>query len=107
MSFYLVRFGYSPDTWAALVQNPQDRRDLLAARIFGMGGRLHGFWYCLDEHDGFAITEFPDDVSAAAHVAIEASGAFDHLDATPVLTVEEMVEAMERANDFAYAKPGT
>jgi uncharacterized protein with GYD domain len=108
MPLYLVRFGYSPQAWAALIQNPQDRRDVLAARIFGLGGRLHGFWYSLGEHDGYAITEFPDEVAwAAAHVALEATGSFDHLDATPLIGVDEMVEALERASDFAYAKPGT
>ena len=107
MALYLVRFGYSSETWAALVQNPQDRRELLQSRMFAFGGRLHGFWYSLGEHDGYALTEFPDDVSvAAAHVAIEASGAFDHLDAVQLLTVEEMMVAMDRAGDVVYAKPG-
>jgi hypothetical protein len=44
--------------------------------------------------------------AAGAHVAIEASGAFDDVDATRLPRVEEMVEAMERANDFADANPG-
>jgi uncharacterized protein with GYD domain len=107
MPLYLVRFGYTPESWAALLANPQDRRDQLASRIFGFGGRLHGFWYSLGEHDGYALTEFPDEVAcAAAHVALEASGAFDHLDATHLVSVDEMVEAMQRANDFAFARPG-
>jgi uncharacterized protein with GYD domain len=104
----LVRFGYTPEAWAALVRSPEDRRDMLAARIFGFGGKLHGFWYSLGEHDGFAITEYPDAVTAAAaHVALEATGTFRHLDSTALLTVEEMVEAMQRANEFAFAKPGS
>jgi len=107
MALFLVRFGYTPESWAALVRSPEDRRDMLAARIFGFGGRLHGFWYSLGEHDGYAITEFPDEVAAAAaHVALEAAGTFQHLDATALLSVEEMVEAMQRANEFAFAKPG-
>jgi uncharacterized protein with GYD domain len=107
MALYLVRFGYTAESWAALLAHPQDRRDQLAARIFGFGGRLQGFWYSLGEHDGYAITEFPDEVSwAAAHVALKASGAFDHLEATKLVSVDDMVEAMQRANDFAYARPG-
>jgi hypothetical protein len=40
-------------------------------------------------------------------VALEATGTFRHLDSTALLSVEEMVEAMQRANEFAFAKPGS
>ena len=60
MAIYLVRFGYTSESWAAMIENPQDRRDQLASRIFSLGGRLVGFWYSLGEHDGYALTEYPD-----------------------------------------------
>jgi uncharacterized protein with GYD domain len=108
MALHLIRFGYTPESWAALLHSPQDRRDMLAARIFGLGGRLEGFWYSNGEHDGYALADFPDEVAAAAAlVAIKATGSFRHLEATPLLTVEEMLEALQRANDFAYTSPGT
>jgi uncharacterized protein with GYD domain len=108
MALYLYRFGYTPEAWAALMENPQDRRDMLAARLFGtFGGQLHGFWYCFGEHDGYALVELPDNGSAAAaSVAVAATGSFRHLETTVLLTVDEMVAAMDRASDFAYAKPG-
>jgi uncharacterized protein with GYD domain len=108
MTLYLIRFGYTPEAWGALMANPQDRRDPLASRLFGtFGGRLVGFWYAFGEYDGYALVEFPDNVSAAAAaVAVSATGSFRSLDTTVLLTVEEMVDAMEKANDFAYARPG-
>ena len=30
MSHYLMRFSYTPETWARLIQNPEDRRDAAA-----------------------------------------------------------------------------
>jgi len=108
MALYLFRFGYSPEAWAALMDNPQDRRDPLASRLFGsFGGRLIGFWYAFGEHDGYALVELPDNVSAAAAaVAVSATGSFRSLDTTVLLTVEEMVAALDKANEFAYSKPG-
>jgi uncharacterized protein with GYD domain len=108
MALQLVRFGYTAEAWAALLHNPQDRRDMLSARIFGVGGRLEGFWYSNGEHDGYALVDFPDQVAASAVLAaIKATGSFRFLEATPLVTVEEMVEALQKANDFAYVAPGT
>ena len=107
MALYLFRFAYTPESWAALMESPADRRDMLASRLFSFGGRLQGFWYCFGDSDGYALAEIPDNVSAAAvSVAVKATGAFRTLDATVLLSAEEMVEAMSRAGDFAYVKPG-
>jgi uncharacterized protein with GYD domain len=107
MALYLFRFGYTQEAWAALVDSPADRRDMLASRLFAFGGQLHGFWYCFGECDGYALAELPDNVSAAAvSVAVTASGSFRLFDTTVLMSVEEMVEAMTRAGEFAYVKPG-
>ena len=108
MALFLFRFSYAPEAWAALIEHPQDRRDMLASRIFGtFGGRLQGFWYAFGEQDGFALVELPDTVSAAAaSAAVAATGSFRSLEATVLLTVDEMVEALEKAREFAYRAPG-
>ena len=109
MALYLFRFSYTAEAWKALTENPQDRRDMLASRIFGtFGGHLQGFWYAFGDQDGFALVELPDNVSAAAaSVAVSATGSFRSLETTVLLTPDEMVEAMEKASSFAYAKPGS
>ena len=108
MALYLFRFGYTPEAWAALIEKPEDRRTTLASRIFGtFGGRLEGFWYAFGEHDGYALVDLPDSVSAAAaSAAVAATGSFRRLETTVLITVDEMIEALERAAEFAYAKPG-
>jgi len=44
MPFYLTRFSYTPETWAKLVKNPEDRRAAAQQYIESVGGKLHGFW---------------------------------------------------------------
>jgi uncharacterized protein with GYD domain len=108
MGLYLYRFGYTPEAWAALVEKPEDRRTTLAARIFGtFGGQLEGFWYSFGEQDGYALVNLPDTVSAAAaSAAVAATGSFRLLETTVLITAEEMIEALGRAQEFAYRKPG-
>ena len=74
--FYLTRFSYTPETWARLAQNPEDRREAAKSYIESVGGTLHGFWYALGEYDAYNLWEAPDKVSMAAVViAISAGGA--------------------------------
>ena len=76
MPLYLSRFSYTPETWARLVKNPEDRRDAARRYIESVGGTLHGFWYAFGAHDGLTLWEAPDNVSmAAVAIAIGGGGA--------------------------------
>jgi uncharacterized protein with GYD domain len=109
MASFLFRFRYTPESWAALIENPEDRRDMLASRVFGTyGGTLAGFWYSLSDADGYALVELPDAVAAAGvHAAVLASGSLQRLEVVELVTVEQMLEAMHRARDLGYKPPGT
>ena len=107
MTLYLTRFSYTPETWARLTQNPEDRRDAARNYIESVGGKLHGFWYAFGEHDGYNLWEAPDNVSmAAVAIAIGGGGALSKFETTPLLTVEETLEALSRARTVGYRKPG-
>ena len=107
MSVYLMRFSYTPETWARLIQNPEDRRDAARAYIEQVGGTLHGFWYGFGEYDGYAIYEAPDNASAAGVVlAIAAGGALASAETTVLMTVEETLEALEKSKSIGYRRPG-
>ncbi len=107
MPLYLSRFSYTPDTWARLIANPEDRRAAAQAYIESVGGKLHGFWYAFGTHDGHTLWEAPDNVSmAAVALAITGGGALDSLETTALLTVDETMEALRKAQQVEYQAPG-
>ena len=107
MPFYLTRFSYTPATWAKLMENPEDRRVAAKQYIEAVGGKLHGFWYALGEHDGYNLWEAPDNVSVAATaIAISAGGALASVQTTALLTVEETLTALQKASSIKYRPPG-
>ena len=107
MALYLTRFSYTPETWARLAKNPEDRRDAARAYIESVGGKLHGFWYAFGEYDGYNLWEAPDNASmAAVAIAISGGGALSKLETTVLLTVEETIEALGRVEQVRYRRPG-
>ena len=107
MPLYLTRFSYTPETWARLVKNPEDRRAAAQQYIESVGGQLHGFWYAFGDRDGYNLWEAPDNVSmAAVAVALSAGGALSSVQTTALLTVEETLAALEKARSIKYKPPG-
>jgi uncharacterized protein with GYD domain len=107
MPLYLTRFSYTPETWARLIANPEDRRNAARSYIESVGGTLHGFWYAFGAHDGLNLWEAPDDVSmAAVALAIGSGGAVHSLETTVLLSVEDMMAALRTAHGITYRPPG-
>ena len=107
MALYLTRFSYTPETWARLTKNPEDRRGAARKYVESVGGKLHGFWYAFGAYDGYTLWEAPDNVSmAAVAIAISSGGALSRFETTPLLTIEETLDALTRARAVAYRPPG-
>jgi uncharacterized protein with GYD domain len=107
MPLYLSRFSYTPETWARLIRNPEDRRKAAQTYIESVGGKLHGFWYAFGTHDGYNLWEAPDNVSmAAVALAISGGGALSSFETTVLLTVEETLAALRKAEQVRYRTPG-
>jgi uncharacterized protein with GYD domain len=107
MLLYLSRFGYTPETWARLIGNPEDRREAAQSYIESVGGRLHGFWYAFGTHDGYTLWEAPDNVSmAAVALVIGSGGALSSFETTVLLTVDETIDALGKAGQVQYRAPG-
>jgi len=108
MPMYLTRFSYTPETWARLIEKPEDRRVAAHQYIESVGGKLHGFWYAFGDHDGYNLWEAPDNVSmAAVAVAIGGGGALSSFQTTVLLTVEETLAALGKARSIKYKPPGS
>jgi len=107
MPLYLTRFSYTPETWARLIGNPEDRRKAAQSYIESVGGKLHGFWYAFGPHDGYTLWEAPDNASmAAVALAISGGGALSSLETTVLMTVDETMDALRKAGQVQYRAPG-
>jgi uncharacterized protein with GYD domain len=107
MAFYLTRFSYTPETWGRLTKNREDRREAARKYIESVGGKLHGYWYAFGSYDGYCLLEAPDNTSmAAVAIAVSAGGGLSKLETTALLTVEETLEALSRAQKVGYRLPG-
>ena len=107
MPLYLSKFSYTPETWARLIANPEDRREAAESYIESVGGKLHGFWYGFGKHDGYTLWEAPDNVSmTAVALAIGSGGALSSLETTVLLTVEETMDALGKEEQVKYRAPG-
>jgi uncharacterized protein with GYD domain len=105
--FYLTRFSYTPETWARLMKNPEDRRVAARTYIESVNGKLHGFWYAFGAYDGYCLWEAPDNISmAAVGLAITGGGALSKFETTPLLTVEETLDALRLSQKVTYRPPG-
>lgn len=103
MAYYLFQVAYTPEAWAAMVKNPQDRAAAVEPAIRKLGGTIERFWLSFGEYDIIGLVEMPDTVAAAAFsVALSAGGACKNVKTTPLLTVEEGVQAMRRASTCGY-----
>ena len=106
MPVYLSKFSYTPETWARMISQPEDRRTAAQAYVESVGGELHGFWYAFGTHDGYTLWEAPDNVSmAAVALAIGSGGALKSWETVVLLTVDESLEALGRARGVGYRPP--
>ena len=69
-------------------------------------GSSTGFWYAFGTHDGYNLWEAPDNVSmAAVALAISGGGAVSSLETTVLLTVDETMDALRKAEQVQYRAP--
>ncbi|MDQ3317463.1 MAG: GYD domain-containing protein [Actinomycetota bacterium] len=107
MPLYMSQFTYTPEAWAALTRDPQDRSAAVGGLMESMGGRLVAFYHSFGEYDGVIISESPDDTSAAAGVLAGISaGHVKSIKTTTLLSVEDAMEAMRRAGEVTFQRPG-
>ncbi len=106
MPLYLSKFSYTPETWARMISNPEDRGK--AARpISNRWGQAPRLLVRFGSHDGYNLWEAPDNVSmAAVALAIAGGGALSSLETTVLLSVDETMDALRMAAEVGYRAPG-
>jgi len=106
MPHYLIQTAYTPESWEKMVKNPQDRVELVRPAIEDLGGRIEAGYISFGEYDFTTIVEFPDNVSAAAFsISVSSKGGLKAFKTTPLMTMAEAQDAMEKAGGSTYAPP--
>ena len=106
MPIYMLQASYTPQAWATLVKKPQNRAEVVRNAVEKLGGTLEGCWLAFGEHDVVIICKMPDAVSAATFaIAAAAGGALKSTRTTPLLTIEEGLEAIKQAGKSGYRPP--
>ena len=73
-----------------MVKKPQDRVEAVRPAIEKLGGKLLSGYLAFGKYDLIAITEMPNNVSAAAFsLAVAAGGAVSNLVTTPLMSTKD------------------
>jgi uncharacterized protein with GYD domain len=103
---YLVQASYTAESCSAMIKKPQNRAEVVRKVIEKLGGRLEGFWFAFGDYDTALVCELPDNVTATAFsMAVSAGGTHKAMKITPLMTVEEAIEAMKKAGKTGYRSP--
>jgi uncharacterized protein with GYD domain len=106
MAHYMFQASFTSEAWAKMVREPQNREQAMRPVIEKLGGKLIGYWFAFGESDAVVIAQFPDNVSAAAaSLAATAGGAVKSLKTTALMSVEESMQAMRKADAAGYRAP--
>jgi uncharacterized protein with GYD domain len=107
MPYYLQQVAYSIEGWNALLKKPQDRIEAVRPTIEKLGGKIENAFFTFGDYDVVLIVQMPTNVDVTAiAMAFAAGGACKSVKTTPLLTIDEAVEAMKKAAGSRY-RPAT
>jgi uncharacterized protein with GYD domain len=106
MASYLLQVAYTPQAWAALLKNPQDRTQVLRPVLEKLGGKFDAAYFAFGDYDVVAVLELPGDIDAAAFsIAAAAGGAIKSIKTTPLMSIADGISAMQKAGRIGYVSP--
>ena len=90
-----------------MVNQPQNRLEAVRPVVEKLGGKFAHAWLAFGEYDIVGILEMPENTDAAAFaMAVAAGGGAKTIKTTPLLSIEEGIEAMRKAQGAGYRRPG-
>lgn len=102
----MTQASYTPGSWKIQTQNPQDRSKQISALLEASGGHLVSLYYAFGEYDIVLIAEAPNNAAiASVIIAAAAGGAVGKVKTTPLMTIEEDLEAISNAGAITYTPP--
>jgi uncharacterized protein with GYD domain len=107
MLAYLLQFVYTSDARAAMVNQRQNRSEAVRPVVEQRDGKLAQVWLAFGEYDIVGIAEMPENTDAATFaMAVAASGAVQTIKTTLLLSMDEGIEVMRKAQSAGYRPPG-
>jgi uncharacterized protein with GYD domain len=98
MPLYLYQAAYTPESIAAQIKEPKDRVEVVKPAFDAIGAKILAAGYSFGEYDVLVVYEAPDDTSAAGlALAIAAGGALKSAKTTPLLSGQEWIESLRKA----------
>jgi uncharacterized protein with GYD domain len=110
MSHYLIEVSYTPEAWSAQIDKQANVIERITPALDACGGTLQCMYYAFGEVDLIGVIDFPTPEDATAFgLAVGSSGALRLYRTTPLLTIDQGIDAMRRAGKArkVYAPPMT
>jgi uncharacterized protein with GYD domain len=106
MAHYLFQVAYTPQAWATLLKNPHDRIEIVRPVLRKLGGDIESAYFAFGDYDLVGVMNLPSNVEAAAFsLAATAGGSIRAIKTTPLMTIQEGVNAMKKAAAAGYVPP--
>jgi uncharacterized protein with GYD domain len=103
MPLYLYQAAYTSESLAAQIKNPANRLEVVAEQIRSTGVKFVVGGFSFGEYDIAIVMDAPDDTTVAAvSAAFGAGGAVRTARTTRLLSGDEYVTALKRAQSIAY-----
>jgi uncharacterized protein with GYD domain len=103
MPLYMYEVAYTPQSLAVQIKQPHDRIEAARSSLEAMGIKILVWGYPLGEYDVMIVVEAPDDTTAASvALAVTAGGAVKASRTTRLLTGQEWIESLRKAQGSQY-----
>jgi len=107
MAKYLIEETVGSLGFQGMMQNPEDRSEVLKPVFEAAGCKLEQFYVSLIENKTYLIVESPDLNSVyTVGATFLASGAASSIKYIPLITISEVVDIAKKAASLGYRPPG-
>ena len=107
MARYLSTIGVTPEGFKGLIENPQNRKEVVGPMFAAIGGTLEHYWLGVGENKFYVVFTTPDDdiTLEALSMVVYSSGIADSFQSSRILTAEEGMQAAQKAAELTYRPP--
>jgi uncharacterized protein with GYD domain len=110
VAHYLIEVGYTPQSWSTQIDKKGNVVERITPALEACGAKLQCLYYAFGDVDVVGVIDFPTPEDAAAFaLAVGASGALRLYRTTPLLSVDQGIESLRRAEEIrkVYSPPLT